>query len=189
MHYDLSKLVADATGETAASTQASSHAEDGGLKIVPTVIGIQILNIVVLLIVLNFILYKPLLKVLKDRQKKIEDGVENAEKAEVMVKEANQVRADILKNTKVESQALLESARKTGEAVKTTMVKEAEAEAQKILAAGHTQIERETAEAMDQVKAKAVDLIIMAAEKVLTQEIDSKKDHKLIKDIVTSYAS
>lgn len=44
-----------------------------------------------------FILYKPLVKLLDERGKRIKDGVENAEKAELMLKESNMVRQDMLK--------------------------------------------------------------------------------------------
>lgn len=52
-----------------------AEAEEGGLEINPYTIAFQALNFLILLVLLNLILYKPLVKLLTDREKKIRDGV------------------------------------------------------------------------------------------------------------------
>ena len=58
----------------------------------------------VLLIVLRFFLYKPLLKLLADRKKKIEEGVEKAKMADVRLLEANEKSKEKIKEA--EKQAI-----------------------------------------------------------------------------------
>ena len=64
----------------------------------------QAVNFLVLLIVLRFFLYKPLLKLLADRKKKIEEGVEKAKMADVRLLEANEKSKEKIKEA--EKQAI-----------------------------------------------------------------------------------
>lgn len=182
--------VAHASPEVEATTAAAEPAEakhEGGLEIQPTTIAFQALNFVVLLVVLNAILYKPLVKLLTEREKKIKDGVENAEKAENMLKESNIIRQDMIKQAKSESQDIIEKARKSGEEVKTGILAEAQTEADKIIKSGQSLVEAEKAKAMQEVKLSAVNTIVMAAEKLLKEKIDPQKDSKLIEESLNSY--
>lgn len=181
--------------ETAALTEAKSapeaeaHEGGGGLSVDPAVVGFQVLNFVVLLAVLNLILYKPLTKLLAEREKKIRDGVENAEKAEASLKEATSIREDMMKNAKVESQTMMDKARKDGEGLKNTIVADAQDQAKKIIDNGHQVIALEKAKTMEDLKAQAVSLIVKTAEKVIREKMDSSKDAKMIEESLNSFAS
>lgn len=161
----------------------------GGLSINPSVVGFQILNFLVLLVVLNMILYKPLTKLLTERAKKIKDGVENAENAEVSLREAHTMRADMMKSAKVETQSMMEKARKEGEGVKNAMAEEAQEQAKKIVENGHQVVEMEKAKAMEELKKKAVGMVMMTAEKVLREKMDASKDAKMIEESLNSFAA
>jgi F-type H+-transporting ATPase subunit b len=177
--------------ETVATTEAGpAHPEEaahsGGLSVDPAVVGFQALNFIVLLLVLNMILYKPLTKLLADREKKIQEGVENAEKAEASLREATSIREDMMKNAKVESQSMMEKARKEGEGLKNSMMTEAQDQAKKIIDNGHQVIAMEKAKTMEELKSKAASLIVMTAEKVIREKMDSSKDAKMIEESLNS---
>ncbi len=161
-------------------THVSTAKESGGLSIQPVVLIEQAFNFLVLLIALHFILFKPLIRLLAEREKKIKEGVENAEKAEAAVKEATMIRQDMMRRAKVETRQLLESARKSGEEVKAAMLQEAQSEAGKIIKSGHQLVEMEKAKTIQELKAKSVSLIVKAAEKLLREKIDPQKDARLI---------
>lgn len=180
--------------ETVATTEAGpAHPEEaahsGGLSVDPAVVGFQALNFIVLLFLLNLILYKPLTKLLADREKKIQEGVENAEKAEASLKEATSIREDMMKNAKVESQAMMEKARKEGEGLKNNMMTEAQDQAKKIIDNGHQVIALEKAKTMEELKAKAAALIVQTAEKVIREKMDSSKDAKMIEESLNSMSA
>ncbi len=177
-----------ASTEAAPASEAGAH-EGGGLSLDPAVVGFQALNFIVLLAVLNLILYKPLSKLLTDREKKIKDGVENAEKAEASLKEATTIREDMMKSAKVESQTMMDKARKDGEGLKNTMVAEAQDQAKKIIDNGHQVIALEKAKTMEDLKAQAVSLIVKTAEKVIREKMDSGKDAKMIEESLNSFAA
>ena len=164
------------------------HAPEG-LSIQPTTIAFQALNFVILAVLLNMILYKPLTKLLTDREQKIKKGVEDADKAELALKEADQRRQEMLKRANAESQAMLEKARKTGEELKTGIVDEAHQEAGKILKSGQHLLEMEKAKTVQELKMKSVHLIVKATEKLLREKIDAQKDTKMIEESLNSFAS
>lgn len=183
--------VASAEHETVAITEEASaaHEAKGGLEIQPTTIAFQALNFLLLVVVLHLILYKPLLKILKDREKRIREGVENAEKADGMLKESNIIRQDMIKRANSESQEMLESARKSGEEVKSGIIQGAHAEAGQIIKSGQSLIEMEKAKTAQELKGLAVGMIVAATEKVLREKLDSSKDSVLIEESLKGYSA
>lgn len=177
------EIPAEAGTETlTAESEHVAEAEEGGLEINPYTIAFQALNFLILLVVLNLILYKPLVKLLRDREKTIRKGVENAEKAEGMLKESHLIREDMIKSTKVETQSMLEKARVTSEKVKADILSEAQKEADHVIKSGHNLIDMERQKATEDFKGLAVDLVIKTAEKVLREKLRDQKDSQFIKE-------
>lgn len=187
----ISLAYAAPAAETATVTTepGKDEAEGGGLSIDPFVVGFQALNLLVLLVVLKMILYKPIIKLLTEREKKISDGVENAEKAAASLREATSIREDMMKTAKVESQSMMDKARKDGEGLKNTIVGEAQDQAKKIIDNGHQVLAMERSKTMEDLKAQAVALIVKTAEKVIREKMDSAKDAKMIEESLNSFAS
>lgn len=163
------------------------HSE--GLSLQPTTIAFQALNFVILLVLLNLILYKPLTKLLADREHKIKKGVEDAEKAKASLAEATSIRQDMMKRAQAESLETLEKARKAGEEVKTGIITEAHKEADHIIKSGHQLVEMDKEKTLAELKGKAVDLIVKTTEKVLQEKIDDNKDAKMIKEHLKAYSA
>lgn len=176
--------------ETTTSTEQVAPVEkhDGGLSIDPAIIITQMFNFIILLFILKFLLYKPLLKLMQDREKRINDGLENAERADQMLSESEQTRLNTIKAARVESLTILDSARKSAEENKLKLMHEAEAEAAKVLETGHKVVEMERSKAAQELKVQAVNLIIQTAEKVLKEKIDPLRDQKLIEESLKNYS-
>jgi len=177
--------------ETTAATEAGGEAgaKEGGLEIQPSTIAFQAFNFLLLVVVLHKILYKPMLKLLKDREKRISDGVENAEKADGMLKESNIIRQDMIKRANSDSQEILEKARKAGEEVKTGLVQDAHKEAGNIIKAGQNLIEMEKTRTAQELKGLAVSMIVTATEKILREKLDAEKDGKLISESLQAHGA
>lgn len=171
---------------TIAEPEAAEH--KAGLSIQPTTVAFQALNFLILLVLLHKILYKPLIKLLTEREHKIKEGVENAIKAENNLKESAATKQNMLKSAKVESQSILEKARKEGEGVMDSIVTEAKLEAAKIVEAGHAVVAGEKSKALQDLQKNAVALIIHAAEKILREKIDPTKDAKIVEESLKNYS-
>lgn len=173
---------------TTETSEVAEVAHGGGLSINPAVVAFQALNLLILVIVLHKILYKPLLQLLHTREKRIKEGVENAEKADGMLKESQTVRLEMIKGAKTESQEILEKARKSGEELKVGIVDEAHVEANKIVKAGHGAVEMEKAKTAEELKSLAANMVVAATEKMLRKKIDTKEDISLIEETLKSYS-
>jgi F-type H+-transporting ATPase subunit b len=67
----------------------------------------QAANFLVLFAVLWFLLYKPLLKLLADRRKKIEEGIVKAEMADARLLEANETSKEKIKEAELAAQGII----------------------------------------------------------------------------------
>ena len=126
---------------------------------------------------------------MQDREKRISDGLENAERADRMIAESEQTRSETIKAAKVESHEILENARKSAEKSRTSMLQDAENEAAKIVQNGHHVIDLERSKAEQELKVQAVDLIIQTAEKVLKEKLDPLHDQKIIEESLQKYSA
>ncbi|HVF69376.1 MAG TPA: F0F1 ATP synthase subunit B [Xanthomonadales bacterium] len=109
-----------------------------------TLFAAQIVNFLIIFWLLKKFLYKPVLKLLGERKKKIEDGLKNAEKAEKLLAETVQREEEILKKAQSEAKKLLDEARTQRE----TMLIQSEAETKK-------QVAKMISDARDQIQFEA----------------------------------
>ena len=90
----------------------------------------QGVNFFALLLLLNYFLYKPLIKLMNDRRQRIENGLRDADLAKQELNNAEAMkREEILKGERA-ALVIIEDANKAGQAHKDKMRKDAEAEAE-----------------------------------------------------------
>ena len=129
----------------------------------------QLINFALLLILLYFIAYKPIRRMLDERSEKVKMSMEQAEQMkEMMAKTEEQVREQ------------LEVAR--GE--RQNILAQAKQDAESIVARARVEIQREQDEAIGELKRQFADLAILAAEKVISETLDKKKHRKLIDEVL-----
>ena len=167
--------------------QNAETAHSSGISIDPAIVGFQALNFLILLVILRAILYKPLLNLLQTREKKIKEGVENAEQAALLLKKSESEREQIVKAARAEGQSMVDAARQSGEKVRAELLAKAQEEVQHTITAGQNALETEKSKAFSEIKAAAADLILQATEKLMNEKMDAAKDGKLVKEALESY--
>lgn len=134
---------------------------------------------------LYFILFKPLGKVLAEREAKIEGNLKDAEtakvKAESMLKEYQQQ----LQNARQEAQAILERANKMGEETRNEIVTKAQNEANRILEQARGEIEGEKSKALAAIRSEAANIALLAATKVLERSLTPEVQERLAREAVS----
>jgi F-type H+-transporting ATPase subunit b len=144
----------------------------------------QVINFVLLFILLYFIAYKPIRRMLDERSNKIKVSMDQAEQIEEqMVKTEEQVRQQ-LEAARMEGQNMLAQAGQIGERLKEEAREEARHEAEITIARARTEIQRERDEAIEELKRQFVDLAITAAEKVISETLDKEKHRRLIDEVL-----
>ena len=131
---------------------------------------IQGINFGILLFLLWRFLYKPVLRMLDERQKVIAEGVENAKQVEKEREGIESERAEVLKKATAEGESLMLSARERAKEDELSMTKAAEAKSNQILKDAELRAEELTREAQAENKKEAARLAVLAAEKILRNQ-------------------
>ena len=145
----------------------------------------QTLLFVGLLFLLAKYAWKPILSAVEERENTIKDSLEAAEKAKVDMEAVQADNKRILKEARVERDALLAEAKKTSTQIVNEAKEAAQTQADKIAAAAQAAIQQEKNAAINDLKAQVAGLSVDIAQKVLQGELaDQKKQEQLVEKLV-----
>ena len=130
---------------------------------------LQVINFGLLMAVLSYLLYKPVLKVLAERQEKIAQGVKDAEEAAKAKADATEERKGIIAQANKEAEAMATRAKEHAVAKGDELVAQAQAKAEQIAKDATLRSEEMKATALKESEAEIAKLAILAAEKVLKE--------------------
>lgn len=130
----------------------------------------QAVNFGVLLAVLTYLLYKPLLKTLDERAEKVAKGVRDAEEAATALATADEEAKGRVKAADTEAQGIVASARQSATAEKARIVQDAESRAKSIADDAEARAKETAAKALRESEQEVARLAVLAAEKVLRQK-------------------
>jgi F-type H+-transporting ATPase subunit b len=146
---------------------------------VPTLLA-QIVNVVILLVVLYFVAYKPVMRMLDDRSKRVKDSMEQADAAKEQAARTEEEVKQRLAKAEQEGQKRIEESMKTGEEVREKARQSARQETEALVTRARGEIQRERDEAINELRKEVADLTILAAEKVIDRSLDKKAHRELI---------
>lgn len=107
----------------------------------------QIVNFLIVFYVLKKFLYKPILTMLKNREKTISDGLKQAEEARILLEQSAEKERAILKKAQAEAKQLLEETRQQRDEILKKAEESARKQTEAMLAEAKAQIAYETQEA------------------------------------------
>ena len=127
----------------------------------------QGINFALLLAILSYFLYKPVLRMIDERREKIAEGVRTAERAERSLAEAQKKGDGIVGDASREAEALVKTARARAEEKGAEIVKSAEARAEGVLTDAATRAEEAKRQAIKESEKEIARAAMLAAEKIL----------------------
>lgn len=181
----LSTFVAStAPGEVRATTETTAEAEEGGSSGGLAVLGIdtpfliaQVVNFLLLLFILRWLLYRPILAVLNKRRTTIEESLKQAEVAQVAAENAAVETKKQLDAAREQAQQIVEDAKAQAAQVATQLKEQANNEATELLERTRTQLEQEKTAVLATAEKQLGELVLLATEKVLTgQKVELNSD-------------
>lgn len=155
-------------------------------KIIPNIWAflVQFLAFVILMLVVFFVAYKPIKKMLRKRQDYVEGEISSAESKN---KEAEQNKLEAEQN-------LLESHRKADEIVQEAkaqainqqniVLEKTNEEIAKMKLDAEKDIERKKEEAKEDIRKEIINVALDASKEVLGREVNEKDNKKLINDFI-----
>jgi F-type H+-transporting ATPase subunit b len=130
----------------------------------------QAVNFGVLLVVLWYFLYKPVMKTISERQQKVAQGVLDAERAAEKLQTADSEAAKRVTEAELDADSIVSGAREAATAEKTRIVKEADARAAAIAADADARAKETAAKALRESEKEVARLAVLAAEKVIREK-------------------
>src|SRR3989344_4157113 len=119
----------------------------------------QAANFLILLIVLRFFAYKPLLKLLKDRRQKIEDGLRKSDEADRRLGEVNQMAKDRLKDADREALGILRETEEKAKKLEAELLDKAKAKEEEAMRSTELIIKAKAEEAKRTMRSEAAALV------------------------------
>lgn len=154
------------------------------LNINPWDILWTVINLLVFFLLLRKFLFKPVTKIMDERQAKIQEDIETAEKT---LAEADSTKAQLderLAKADDEADKIIANAKKRAEKQGEDIVANAEEEAAELLAGARKTIEREREQAVENAREEIAELAVMAASQVLKRNIDKDSNKEFAKQIL-----
>jgi len=119
----------------------------------------QLVNFVIILIVLRFFVYNPVLKMLKERNKKIKEGLDKAEEANVRLKEVDAIGKAKIKEAEITSVNMIKETENKAKALGHELQKKLEDSQLKMQKELQDNYKKQQEQANDLVMKNAVELV------------------------------
>lgn len=136
-------------------------------------------------IVLGILAWKawgPMIDALDRREARIRDSLEGADKARQESEEVATRIDEQLRHSRQEARQILASAREVGEKLRTGLEESARSKADEFIVRARDQIDAEREQALREIRATVVDLSISMAGKVIERNVSSDDNRKLVEE-------
>jgi F-type H+-transporting ATPase subunit b len=141
-----------------------------------------ILTFLVLVALLGKFAWRPLLQALESRQESIRKSLDDAQKAKQELERLHTESAEIIRQSRVEADAIVTRSRGDAERLREEMKQKARTEADAIVKNAERQIQLETGRAIQQIRREAVDLSVMIASKLIQRNLTKEDNERLIEE-------
>lgn len=143
-----------------------------------------IVTFLVVLLVLKRTVWKPLLSALDERETRIREALEGADKARQDAQSTLEEHQQLLAGAEAETRQIIAEAREAAEKVRQGIVEEARSEAQQTVEQARRIIETEKTAALSELRREVADLAVQAAGAIIDANMDADRNRKLVDDLI-----
>jgi len=158
---------------------------DAGILTLNATLVVQLVTFLLTLLVLYRVAWGPVLKALEARQKRIQEGLEAAQKAQQDREAAERAYAERLAEARQEAQRMLDQATRMGETLRQELEQKARQQANQIVEQARAEIDRERLKALQDLRRQVADLAVLAAGRVIGESLDGQKHRELIERTIS----
>ena len=145
----------------------------------------MLISFSILLIILKRFAWGPILQMLSEREKFIEDALKSAENAKEEMVNLQTGNEKILKKAILEREMIIKEARELKTSIVNEARHEASVEANKVMEHAKAAIERERAAAIEEIKKMIANFSVDIAEKILKEKLaDDSRQKELIQNYI-----
>jgi F-type H+-transporting ATPase subunit b len=144
----------------------------------------QIVNFTLLAVLLYFVAYKPILRMLDERSARIKKGLDDAEQASRRAAEIEQEFEQRMSEARKEGQEIIAQATQMSEKARQEILETAREESRAQIEKAKEEIARERELAMADLRQQVADLSLTISEKVIGETLDEERQRQLIADFL-----
>lgn len=144
----------------------------------------QLLNFTILTLALYYLLYKPVLRALHERTRRIQEGMDNAEQVRQQLQRAQEDYDAKLAEARREAQSIVGQAQERAKTQEAEMVAQARTRAERVEVESRERLEQERQQMLRNLQGEIASLVTQTAGTVIGQQLDPKAHQKLIDDSI-----
>lgn len=149
----------------------------------------QIAAFIIFLVIFWKYASKPLLKMLDERQARVQEGLEAAQKMQEQLQATAARNDEVLAEARRQAQDILAQARDQGDAAIARARDEAARQSDEYMARAQASLRAETEQARQQLRNEVANLAVLAAGNIVRKELDPKAQADLIEATLSEAAS
>jgi len=162
-------------------------APSGGGGLADINLGLTIWTAVLFILfaaVLTKLGWKPLLKMIEERERSIQQSVQSAEQARNEAQALLAQHKELLRDAGRQREEIVKSALADAERLRSELSAQARAEADTLLQRARDQIQREKQLALHEIRTRVADLAVEAAGKIVTSSLTPEVQRKLVDEFI-----
>jgi F-type H+-transporting ATPase subunit b len=144
----------------------------------------QVVGFVAIVVLLTWLLYKPLLRVLDQRSERIRESLEASERAREEAAKSQEEMQQQLEESRAEGQQLISQARDVADRFREEELAKAREEISAQRSRAEADIQRERDAAVEDIRREFAGLAVTAAERVVRRSLDDDGHEELIEQVL-----
>lgn len=145
----------------------------------PVLLAAQIVNFLVLMAILRKFFYKPMLRLLKNRENTIRDGLQKAEEARKLLEKTKEEEKTILKKAREKASTFIKEAKEQSQNLEKEAKEIVKAQTERMIEDARQQIQREAKIAQDALVQYVSKIAVALLEKSLTEILSEKEKREV----------
>ncbi len=129
--------------------------------------------------------WPPLITAMQERQKKIAEGLQEADRAAKDLELAQQKAAELLREAKEQAAQLIDQANRRANQLVEEAKDQARSEADRLKSSAQAEIEQEVQRAKAALRAQVAALAVMGAEKILQSSVNQDSHGKMLDQLAS----
>ena len=139
----------------------------------------QAVNFVLLLVILQRLAYKPVLKMLKERSDKIDKSLKQAKRIEEELKNTEETKIAEIKKAREEAGEIVKEAYETSEQKAQEAIERTKTKTQEIVEKAKLEIRAEKEKSIKETKKEIAEISVLIAKKIMGSDVDENRQKKL----------
>lgn len=153
----------------------------------PVYLAAQIVNFSLLLFILNKLVYKPVIRLLEERKKKIAESLEMAKKIEERLNTLEEHRQQLINQAKLDSKKIIDESRQIAAEIKSQADKDSTEKIESAVKKAEEATVAKINQMQTELKKDIIDLVVETLEtttgKILTEEDQKKLIEKHVREV------